>query len=584
MVNCNGNRTSLYRSIAILLCFFVISRPAFAEVAFYLDVSPKSGTLEDDFILSVVIENPPHRAVPILSGGDDFQIQLLGPRQSTTIVNGAVNSELAYNYRLLPQKAGMLLSPAAEVEIDGKTYRAEPVQISVEKGAKKPDNNSDSGIIIRQSAEPQKVYVGQQIRHYLELFAAVPIYDYSFSNEPIDGVWNQNAGDAERDTSRIGGRMYNHYRWQNALYPLRSGTIKIPPRNLEAKIQARQPGRRFPFGFSDPFDDPFGSFFGMAELEKRRFQTNEIKVEVLPLPRPTEALETWGSASIVTGDTSIHASYDRSAIQTGESKTVTFVIESAGNINALDKIPLSDTGDYRIYQESAVTNARKSNGVLLISKLIRLSVVPLRPGKVELPEVSLSYFDPQTATYKRAGSGKIEFEAQGADLRETTDTGLPAEGQPAEEEIKSPPAEPIMTYEEPGALSALASRISLATALLVMLTLLSVAILLYFTVKFLRARSNKAREIERIQAAQNPSELAKVTVDMLASKLDIAEHQRSGPEFRALISNRITDKQAAFLANKLLDQLDILRYARERPGDWDLEDMKNELEQVLSRL
>ena len=94
-------------TLAVLLIILLATSSALAQSILTTDIAPQSGTLEDLFIFTVTIEGSQTGSAPLLSGGDDFELQLIGPQTRLSIINGVVNSKISYVYHLTPKRVGV---------------------------------------------------------------------------------------------------------------------------------------------------------------------------------------------------------------------------------------------------------------------------------------------------------------------------------------------------------------------------------------------------------------------------------------------------------------------------------------------
>ena len=129
-------------TLAALLIILLATSSALAQSILTTDIAPQSGTLEDLFIFTVTIEGSQTGSAPLLSGGDDFELQLIGPQTRLSIINGVVNSKISYVYHLTPKRVGRLLTPAVEVDINGDDLAAAAINVEISKAA--PPSNADS--------------------------------------------------------------------------------------------------------------------------------------------------------------------------------------------------------------------------------------------------------------------------------------------------------------------------------------------------------------------------------------------------------------------------------------------------------
>lgn len=573
----------MVRSLVIFILLSIST--AFAEPQLYLDVMPKTGAQDEEFILSVVIENSSQGAVPSLSGGSDFDIEYLGPRSSTTIINGTVTVEAAHNYRLFPKRSGVLETPGATVTIGGKRLEAAPLKIKITKSDNSP---ATSDIILRQEISRVKPYVGQQIIHTLSLYSAVPIYDYQFSDQQFDGFWSKSIGDIDKSAANLNNRRFNVFRWVKALFPLRSGQITIPQREIEVKVQSRRRTRGFPFGYRDPFSDPFDSFFGKAQLETKRFQAEKTNVDVRALPQPQEALKLWNTGNVLVGRTSLAVAYDESSIKTGENKTVTVRLTSLGNLNPITTLPLDDSPSYRIYQEGAEEDESFHDSELVMTKTIKFSIVPFKPGRLEISSLELSYFDPETETYEIAAAPPVSFMVSGADLSQSAVApDAPAAKEQFEKLSTDHPAPPkndseaFTPYRKETALERISSQVSLSLSLFVLAVAALIIFLIRLAIAPVKERRKRSAALAEIVSAQDISALYKAVFNFISSAIG---SDYSGEPLRAVIKQRVSDSDQLFAVLTLLDRLEAAQFGGTQNQSFSFEDLKAEAIETMQSL
>ena len=152
-----------------------------AQVSVRTEISPTSGSVDDLFLFTVVVEGSQAASPPLLSGGDDFDLRLLGPRSTISIINGTMHSRVSYVYHLTPKHEGNLSTPRAEVRIDGKAFSAPSVEVPVARGTAHDHKDSSApagnAIFLKQTATPLHVYQGQQIRQAITVYTRVDLSD-----------------------------------------------------------------------------------------------------------------------------------------------------------------------------------------------------------------------------------------------------------------------------------------------------------------------------------------------------------------------------------------------------------------------
>ena len=547
---------------SVLICFGLVSTASSQNnINFYSEVNPKSGTIKDSYLFSVVVENASRRVTPEIRGGEDFNVQLLGPSQSTTIINGEVSTELSLRYELKPKREGQLNTPSAEVEINGKIYKADAISVQVSSAPVSDKETDNDGVLLLQELSKQNAFVGEQVVETLTLLSQTSLYDPKFSDPLFDGFWSEDIGEPSKSNVIRNGQHYTAFKWNKALYPTKTGKIELQARRLEYKSAKKS--RKTRFGGMDPFDDPFDSFFGGMQYEENSVDSNSASIEVNKLPSPPADFKNWKVQNILVGETKLSLQYQADAIKTGDSKTLQLNIESLGNLQPFTELPLEGNEDYRVYKEAAEDRKIGFSDQLKMRKKISFSIVPLRPGKFHIAPITLGYFDPSTQTYKEASTQAIDFDVNGEDLRSKKSVEK-TEGQ----EIKQTPlatappvpAETIELYKEESLWQKFTKKISASMLLLSVSILLLLIIVINFLIS-IRSKNLPLKEnLKKIESASSVSELSQIFRQLLVFQLKIREGNSYGESLRAEIKRNISDSELVFKIQSILDDFDSKLY------------------------
>ena len=205
--------TKCSRLAGILLCICLsLARSALAEVR--VEVNPRSGAINEQFVMSVIIESEDDAGVPQLSRSDDFNAVYIGPQSSVSIVNGHVSKSMAFSYRLVPRREGLLETPAIDIEVGSHSQHLDPVKVKVSAAQDVPADKIN-GVYLKQSIDPKTVYLGQQADNVVELQTAINLIDPQFADTSFDGFWSESIADNERSSRVSGGYQYDILRLQN---------------------------------------------------------------------------------------------------------------------------------------------------------------------------------------------------------------------------------------------------------------------------------------------------------------------------------------------------------------------------------
>ncbi len=545
-------------SISVLYASAVLAEPKL-----HLEVTPQSGDLSDAYMFSVVVEGESETSYPFLVGGDDFRLSLIGPETSVEVINGTVNKRVSYRYQLLPKKSGELETPSADIEIDGKQYKAAALKVTVSESGK-PSLDSSEAVFIRQDLPTTEVYVGQQLPYALELYTSVPIYDPQLKSLSFDGFWNEEVGQDSNLSRVINGKRYSLTAIRKALFPLRAGEIVLPVQKV--RLQVRESGRHAnPFDFQrlDPFDNGLlDDFFGRGHLRDMELATDALPVHVKQLPSAPDGAESWGT--LLVGKSSLELKFDSSAIKVGESKTAKLTLSSFGNTNSIKKLPIPEGSDFKAYQESPNTERHKEAGKIRFEKTFSFSIVPLKPGEFELAPFTLTFFDPETSQYKTATTASIRFSVTGEALptKSASAERKPESASPSEKRPSS--ASEFPKENQPAFLEKLG--ISQGTGALLIFVAGGVLALLIIFLKLLAGSLPIRRLRRRVKLASTVRELQSAFGDYLGLRYGLGP-ELSLDEVRLQLTNRNAVPALIFEIISIRDQLNAGLYTAGKTTD-----------------
>jgi hypothetical protein len=546
-----------------------------AEVSVNSEISPKSGHVDDLFLFTVTIEGARNAPPPVLTDDSDFEVSLLGPRTSISIVNGVMNARISYVYHLAPRREGSLRTPKATVSVEGKAMTVTPLEVPV--GASHAKNNpthKDGGdlLFLRQTVSPTSAYEGQQVVHTLSLYTRVDLNELAIEEPTNDGVWQETIADNQRSIRNVNRVEYTTVEALKALFPLRSGTITIPARKLKAKI----PGQRdldTSFTF-DPFSDQFlQQFLNRTELKPVSVTSNELSLEVKPLPAMTAEQRKFAPPVAIVGPTSIRVDYPLDAVNTGETKTISVEVTSEGNLNTLKTIPLNVPPRFKVYEERPEVKTERRSGKLVTRKTFKYSLLSLSPGLTRIPGVKLTYFNPQTDTYEILSTSDVAFPVRGEDLsaRDAQAAQAPKTSPEQPSTLTVPtmgplPIAPPLDYEEPGIVERISQYVSVQFALLVLATVCGLGCIALVATYKKPMRDTKEISTSALHDVTSMKDLEAFVRHAIASKLPRVSENSTMDELRSRVATALPDKNLALSISALLDDIEVYSYGRS-PAD-----------------
>lgn len=335
---------------------------------------------------------------------------LYGPHRSSSFnyVNGTTSRSLKYSWTVQPSKVGSAAVTAATVEVRGKAYRLPDRTITVQaeptaqppaaalptdpvdeffnrssRRARAP--SAEPEVFLRALISPTDPYVGQQVTYTIYLYSQTDITSTEAESLPeFQGVWVHDVPQPRELRSEVvewNGKRYGRVAlMQKVLIPLRSGTIDLEPAGF--RLLARLPDTGF-----------FGPLMTRSEPIRRRSNPVSIDVRALP-PAPP------GFTGAV-GELTYDAELSPASIEEGEAATLVVRLSGPGHIQGLPAPELPALDGIRVYPPQQTGQAEMRGQRLTGERSWSYVLVPEAAGEWTIPALSLDYFDPSTAAYRR---------------------------------------------------------------------------------------------------------------------------------------------------------------------------------------
>jgi hypothetical protein len=543
------------RILALLLVspFFIFALSVQAQVTGKVAIAPRAGTVQDEFIMTVTIEGA-RLSSPIVGKSNDWQVQRVGTETRVNTINGSLSVVVVHRFALTPLREGKLESPPVTVAFEGKAIELPHDSVDVSAATQATGSAQDGALTINQSLSKERVYKGEQTTHTVEIITRVELAEPRISDTPVDAVWSTPIGQEEHFTRMLQGVPHTVIHLRKALFPLSSGTLDIPERTLTAKIPDGSSMQDLGF----PNMMPHGlldRFLGAASYKKISLVAPKLSLFVQELPPIPASLQRQGAPAPLIGQSQLELKGDTSDVRVGDTKLFTLELTSLANVNAIKEAPQAPSSSYKVYPGTPSLKEFENNNQLVFKKSFPLSIVPLVPGDITIPALSLTYFDPELGVYKLATTRPTTFKAYGSALSNTTAQEVLPEATTTPT-IPPPTATPPPRYEELSLLDTYIERFSyshLLFALFIVICFIGV-LLLYYR---LQAQATKLHRSKQRQAVLTTPQ---AVFDALTERL--TQHYGIKPktfaEVRVILMNRLTQEDEKFALLSALDELEHL--------------------------
>ncbi len=325
----------------------------------------------------------------------DFDV-IQGPSQSVSQswINGKVSFSQSYSYILKPKRRGELIIQPANIKINGRTIDSKMMKVIVTEPIAEPDNPNDPDYIAEQNihlvAEISKSrpFVGEGIYVEYRLYVSenVSVYDTSVTEAPqYNGFWNQEIkiNGFPVKMGKYNGENYRYIVLQKAyLIPTKTGRLTIDPMKMDIVIGV-------PTGRAD--------FFGNVITKNIKKEFASVKKVVSPKSLPLEGKPENFTGAV--GNFNFDVSLSKEILKANESSQIKVAVSGKGNLKLFELPTVQTPKELEIYQPERQENVRVGSNGLSGSFSDTYTIVPQFKGKYKIPNISFSYFNPDTEKY-----------------------------------------------------------------------------------------------------------------------------------------------------------------------------------------
>lgn len=301
----------------------------------------------------------------------DFRIAGRSTNSEVRIINGAMARTNLWAVALEPLREGVIAVPGIPVGNE----QTQPLSLTVQPMTRGSAASGDD-VFMEVEVDTTNPYVQQQISYTIRLYYAVQLLGGELDEPSGDGMQVRRMGQDANYSRQIGGRRYNVVERRYAIAPERSGRLVI--RGVIFRGRTASAGQHSPF-FSQGTPLTTGS--------------EEIALDVRPAPDsaslpwlPTRSLQLRDDSSSLPAE-----------VHVGDALELTLSAEARGlSADQLPELSLPPIAGAEVYPDQETRETREVDGELVGKRTRKFAIVPLREGRLELPERSLSWWNPDT--------------------------------------------------------------------------------------------------------------------------------------------------------------------------------------------
>lgn len=389
----------------------------------------------------------PDTTLPDLSAFQVVSQQVARPMQFQMGWGSAqpiIQATSIYTFLLRPTREGRFALAPASVVLEGRTFRSNPLTITVGPGGAAPPPPTsiappttvapppgtvpnppsaagydpargadqyafDDRAFLRTVVTDREPYVGQQVTITIYLYVRQQLSSWpATTQEPTtDGFWTRDLLAPTRTpdftVQNVQGVPFYAYEMRRvAAFPLREGDLTIGAMGVTVSQ-------------GSPFDILMGQ------------QTPDLQRTGMPVTLHARAVPTAGRppGPVHVGTLTLAATLDRAQTPTGDAVTLTVRANGTGRIDGLELPDLVVPG-LRVLAPHLETSMESPRDVVGGTRSFEWLIVPEQPGTFTIPSFRVAVLDPTTGTYSVASSDTLTLTAAGNALVDPATTATDA--------------------------------------------------------------------------------------------------------------------------------------------------------------
>lgn len=372
-------------------------------------VVPNPAALRDAIFLEVTIDQTLQDASFRLPVSDNLRLRYAGQSSQSRYINGVVERSTTWRFQVQVAQEGHFRIPAFECISRGNADITIPeTSFTVERAPQREQKTQDvlATAVFRLAGKiPQKWYVGQCCPLELQLLTLPTIRGHlsSLPTKESDAFSaSQLLENPQQRHGQMQGQSYNLLAWPTLVMALQSGQHRLNfSINLEVERQRRA---------RDLLDDdPLGLFTNLTSMlsstEPLTLQAQPLNINVLPLPQPQPQNFTQAIGTFQVGNPQV---LERELIQ-HEPCSLLVKIQGSGNFENVQPPELQyDDTQWRVYDPKNHFEPKDDLGFEGMLEFT-YTLVPLVDGKIDLPKIIFTFFNPTTERYEMIARGALEM-------------------------------------------------------------------------------------------------------------------------------------------------------------------------------
>ena len=375
---------ALFTGILVLVASHVMG-----QYTFTAKVSKAKVGKNEDFELVFSVNGKGRNFEPPALVGDFYILTGPNPSSETYMDNYGVRYITGYSYLLRPRRTGKLTIGPARIDVEGNTFRTDPLEMTVLEQAPVAEAGDEASQFVFARAEVSNAnpYVGEPVTVSLKLYLRANINQPEFVAEPAFAGFLKEKIELKERPQR--DEMVNGVTFrmvlidQFILIPQQSGSMQTG--QWEMLIPVYKPSNQ---------RDIFGRQMQQLVRETVVAKMPTLKVKPLPLEGQPE-----GFAGAV-GQFRVDAGLAPEELDINASASYKIKVTGKGNLRILTLPEVAFPPVLEVYDPKYAENIQVSAAGLSGSKQNEYLIIPRSGGTYKIPGWRFSWFNPAKGMYE----------------------------------------------------------------------------------------------------------------------------------------------------------------------------------------
>ncbi len=418
-------RNATSSSLALLAAAALALPLPAAEVEVVARLEPQRIGLDDTATLTVEVRGA---ALASVDFSRDMKLDNLelagGPSRSSqlSLVNGQMSRSESVQWLVRPLAVGAAGVRQLEVHVGGQVFAPADLALEVVEGSLAPSAPArprrdpfpdpfasffeplreppaaqlQPKLFLRAEVSPKEPFVGQQVFYTLYLFSQTEIAGLDPDALPdFRGFWVHEIPAPERldlEIVELDGERYGRVALlRRALFPLHAGEVEIPAASVRLAVRTADPAYR---GL-------------LRRTEELRRTSNPLRLAVRSLPPAPLGFNG------AVGRLQLAAELVPERVAVGEAATLSLTLSGEGHLQGLAAPALPPLPGVEVFPPQQEGDEKVVGNRVQGRRTWSWVLVPERAGDWSLGSLALSFFDPETASFRSTSAPELRLAATG---------------------------------------------------------------------------------------------------------------------------------------------------------------------------